>query len=152
MSKKKIIIFVILLLLTIVAAVYYFTLQKGGQEQIRAESRKVEKNNVDFAALPQKFPSNIPIEEGARLTQNYNSTTADGRFQATRAFETKASLDQNLRLYTDFLKADGWKVDGTTNNENYKMVYGSKENTALMITMDHNQANDLKTISIIYTE
>lgn len=152
MSKKKIAILIVLAVLAVAAAAYYFLGLKSQKDRQLEESRKVEKTNVDFSMAPQKFPANVPIESGARITQNYNSTSADGRFQATRAFETKVTLSENLKIYSEFLKSDGWKVDATTDEANYKMVFGAKGKSTLLISIDENKANSMKTVSITYTE
>lgn len=112
----------------------------------------VGKTNVDFSKLPERFPTNIPMESGAKLTQNYNATTPTGQFQATRTFETKQTLVANQTLYTDFLKKDGWAIKGTTDNPTYKMVMGVKGKQALLIAINEYQVTKIKTVSISFSE
>lgn len=113
---------------------------------------EVEKVNVDYSQAPEKFPADIPIEPGAQITQNYNATSPDGRFQATRTFVTEAALATNLRLYTEYLTNNGWEIKATTDNPTYKMVMGAKGNQSIQVSIDENKVTKIKTVSISYTE
>lgn len=119
----------------------------------QSENKKaIVKKDLAPEVAPERFPSNIPIENGAKITQNYNATAPDGRFQATRAFETTLTLAQNLALYKDFLVKDGWKIETSLDMENYKMILGSKANAQLQISIDNNATIGMKTVNISYTE
>lgn len=153
MNTKKFAI--ILVLAILIAAGLFFYLKKSQDsrfEKKTTQTAKVEKTNVDFSKTPERFPTNVPIENGARLTQNYNATSPGGNFQATRTFETTKALDFNLNLYTEFLKSDGWTVKATVNNPTYKMVMGTKGEQSLQVSIDENKSNKIKTVSITYTE
>lgn len=112
----------------------------------------VKTQQVPETQLPEKFPINLPLEDGAVITQNYNATAEDGRFQATRAFETKKSLVENLNLYSKYLKANGWTIDSTVDQPTYKVVSGSKGIQALQISISENAVNQARTVSISMTE
>ncbi len=112
----------------------------------------VEKTDVEISKLPEKFPSNIPLEEGAEVIQNYNSETPEGQFQATRQFETKKSLAENYALYTDFMKKNGWEIKATTDDPTYKMVMGNLLKKAIQVTIEENKINQVKIVTISYTE
>jgi hypothetical protein len=153
MNSKKLLAF--LVLATIIAGALFFVLnQKYGGVRFERDSQiaEVKKTNVDFANNPDKFPSNVPIEQDAKLTQNYNAQTPDGKFQATKTFQTEQSLSANLSLYTNFLNQDGWKVIATTDDQTYKMVTGTKGKQTLQISIDENKINKVKTVSITLTE
>lgn len=146
-------------LLVIVGVVYWFFVKpvktvpvnQASQNQIK-EKKEIVKKDVAPDVVPERFPANIPIESGAKITQNYNATAPDGRFQATRVFATSLTLAQNLKIYRDFLVKDGWKIETTLDMENYKMILGSKANAQLQVSIDNNAAIGLKTVNISYTE
>ena len=111
----------------------------------------VKTTEVNNDKLPDKFPSDIPIESGATITQNYNATTTDGRYQATRAFETKKSLAENLALYTQYLQTNGWTIKATIDQPTYKMVTASKDKQQLQISISENSTSKVVTVTISLT-
>lgn len=156
MQNKKIIV-VVVLVLFVAVAIGLFLKQKVSNklfDQSKTDEAKVKitKTHVDFSKTPEKFPENVPIESTAKLTQNYNSTTSEGHFQATRTFETQSTLEENFKLYTDFLKIDGWDIRANTDTPTYKMLLGIKGSQSLQITIDENMGSLIKTVSISYGE
>ncbi|MDQ3018340.1 MAG: hypothetical protein M3Q64_00495 [bacterium] len=158
--KKTILLIVIILIIAIIGA-YLSAIRQSRQqsgarnngENGQNETRGlVQKKEVEASQAPEKFPANVPIERDAKITQNYNATTPDGRFQATRVFETNQTLAANLKLYSDFLKNDGWQILATVDQPNFKMVMGSKGKQHLQIQIDENSVSKVKTVSINMTE
>lgn len=144
---------VVAALLCLLYVAYILSNKSKERQQVEAPQLAApEKTNVDFSELPTKFPSNVPIESGAKTTQNFEVKSPDGNFQATRGFETKLSLADNLKLYTDFLKKDGWEIKATVDNKDLKMVIGQKAEKSLQITMNENTITKIKTVTISYAE
>ncbi len=112
---------------------------------------KVDKQEVDAAKLPDRFPSSLPLEPGAMIIQNYNATAANGMYQATRAFVTSKTLAENFRVYGDYLKKDGWTMVNTVNQENFKVLSAAKGKESLQVTMNEYSSNHRKTVEISYT-
>jgi hypothetical protein len=110
------------------------------------------KSDVAFTKLPQKFPVDIPLEAGALVTQNYNATTPDGQFQATRMFVTKKTLDENLTLYKAYFAKGGWEVQSTVDQPTIKMLYGVKGKMRLQFETAEVPATKQRTVTISYTE
>ena len=69
---------------------------------------KAQVTSYPPTTLPDKFPSDIPIEPNAVVTQNFSTVNADGNYQATREF-ISAKLD-NFTYYQSALKASGWNI------------------------------------------
>lgn len=113
---------------------------------------QVNKTEVSTEKLPEKFPTDIPLESGANIINNYNATTPDGRFQATRTFQTSKSLSDNLAIYSKYLTDHKWVVKTVSGSESAKMVSGSKDNQRLQITLSENSESHIKTVAISYTE
>lgn len=124
-------------------------INKGNSTQ---KELNVVKKDLAFNKNPEQFPTNIPIEEGAEITQNYNATTADGRLQATRAFITNKSLADNLKIYQDYFKTNDWKVIATVDQDVYKMILGSKDNTQIQVSVNENSISKVKTVDISMTK
>lgn len=112
----------------------------------------VQKTEVDKSKLPASFPSDIPLEAGATITQNYNAKSDSGGFQATRSFETKKTLAENLTLYQNFLKGTTWKINNTIDQPAYKVIFASQTNKNLQISMSENPNTKVRTVNISYTE
>lgn len=155
--NKRIVYLVVLLVVLIIAAVYFFkqtdqTAEVSPEKQETEKATEIKKTDVDVNKNPEKFPADIPIEQGAAILQNYNATAPDGRFQATRVFETKDTLAANLTIYRNYLTKSGYEVKSTVDQPNYKMVFGTKGNASLQISIDQNSVSNIKTVSISYTE
>lgn len=113
---------------------------------------EVKVMNVDFSQNPSNFPTNIPIEEGAKIVQNYNATTPTGLFSATRVFETNKSLADNYQLYKQFMESNGWEITSSVDQTNFKMLFSRKKGEELRVTMSTNSKYETKTVNITYTE
>lgn len=152
MNKIKLLIILIIITLIAIGAYVWLNKQNKSVKVPAQQSAHVKKVNVDFSKSPEKFPSNIPMEADARITQNYNATGLNGTFQATRTFETAQSLASNLDLYKNFFTKEGWTVKATTDEPTFKMIMGVKDNQTLQVLIDENKVNKIKTVSITYTE
>lgn len=155
MQKNQKILIGLVIVLLVLAGILYLAKNKlgnkGGSDRSN-QPASVNKVNVDFSKDPENFPSSIPIEAGAQVTQNYNAAAPSGQYQATKTFVTKASLAENLSLYTNYLKSNGWTVEGTVDESNYKSVAGKKDNEKIQVNIDENKTSKVKTVSIIYTK
>lgn len=150
--------FIKLLLAIVAVLILAFVLYKfvGNNRQSSElktpETAVVKKMDVDFSKLPEKFPTNIPIESGAKITQNYNATTPEGEFQATRSFVTTKTLAENIKIYSNILDKDGWKSKVVVDDPNFKMISGSKDKKQITISVDDNKTTNIKTVTISYIE
>ncbi len=155
-SIKKVLVVLIMIvaLAAAVTVVMTFFMKKDKAENPRSEEvrQEITKTEVEANKDPEKFPTGIPIESGAKITQNYNATAADGRFQATKVFETNRTLAQNLTTYQEYMRSNGWEIQSTVDEENYKMVFGTKEGETLQVSIDNNLAQNIKSVNISYTE
>lgn len=158
MPKKKILlIFLAVLVIAVVAALIQRKLTKDNrtddnQGTYNLEEEIVTKTDVANDKLPDKLPSDLPIEQGAVLQQNYNAESRDGRFQATRVYETELTLTQVYNSYQQYLNQNDWEVKSTVNETGYKMLFATKDNGQLQVSIDQNSQSGVKTVSISYTE
>ncbi len=148
-SKKIIWVFAIIAIAAVLVAVIAGMMaKKKVSTSVKSEEVKVNQKEVDQTKLPDKFPSEIPLEQGAKITQNYNATGSDGRFQATRAFVTAKTLDANYKIYTDFFKNNGWQLETGVNQTEVKVINASKDKLHAQVTLNYNVTTQLKTVDI----
>ncbi len=152
LSKKSLSIIAVIVLVLLIIILVIKSQDRGSTVQTNNSAPVISKSKVPDSQLPSKFPADLPIEVGAVVIDNYNATTPDGRFQATRSFETSESLAANLKLYTNYLKTEGWTIQATVDKLTYKMVVGKKENQQLQISIDQNASSKTKTVTISLTE
>ncbi len=145
--RNVVLAIVVVLALVFFAGFYYFKLMGPRVPPIR-----VEKREIDATKLPESFPKDIPIEQGATVTQNYNAISAGGRFQATRVFETTKSLDANIKIYQDYFKANKWTINAFVDQENYKMILATKDNFQIQVSINHNIISGINTVDISFTK
>lgn len=65
---------------------------------------------VDESKLPERFPAEIPLEKGAKVTLNYNAVNLADQFQSSREFISKYSEEENFKFYKTELKKLGWEI------------------------------------------
>ncbi len=108
----------------------------------------VTKKQVETAKLPSGLPSDVPIEAGAKILQNYTATTSDGKIQATRIFETSKSLDDNAKVYTDYLVKNNWKITTKTTIERLRSIAAVKGDLYININIGENSVTKVRTVDI----
>ena len=127
-NKISIIVIVIVILAVVFAAVLWVTKGNVSPRLANPSASSTPKSAAPAAApvvvpvvttpvpqgaLPQQFPSDIPLEAGAQITLNYNAINAAGNFQASREFISKKTVAENYALYQTVLKDNGWNITGT---------------------------------------
>lgn len=67
---------------------------------------------IAFDQLPEGFPKDIPLEKGAEILQNYSFYNSDvpSKKQATREFISSNNLNQNLKIYQQYLQKNDWSI------------------------------------------
>lgn len=120
MPDKKllnIIIGVVILIALIVLVWWYAFPSKPASKGPVKPVNKIE--NVKPAELPKGFPADLPLEAGAKILNNYNATSPDGkRMQATRSFESAKTASANFDLYKTYLTKNKWTILGEVNDPN----------------------------------
>lgn len=149
--KKWIWVIAIAVVVVVVFAIAYPRMQGGNTTTVLPKHQGIEKKDVDTSKLPEKFPGDIPLEEGAKVVQNYNATAPDGTIQATRMFETAKTLDENFKLYKDFFTKNGWTIVSSLDQENIKAIGATKDKTQAQLTFALNSTTKVKTVEISVT-
>jgi hypothetical protein len=150
MNKNLLRILVVVGLGALIAAGFYFyNLKKHPRQQQQQFS--VDKKVLAASQLPKGFPSNLPVEAGSTILQNYEATANDGRLQSTRVMTTKKTLAQAVKIYSDFYSKLGWDIVPTTNpDDNTVEALLRKGNDTALIVAKNN--GDQKTVEITLTQ
>ena len=142
--KREITIgFSVLIVVSLVLFFYFNPVKPGdngsGLSTVATTSIVYESGRIDFGAeKPSDFPTNIPVEQGAKMTQSYSLDYA-GQKQLTIFFPSTKTIKQNYTLYADFLKNDGWVISNKYESTNISALYGKKENNDINITITKEQ-------------
>lgn len=119
--------------------------QKGSANQPKFS---VAKKEVAKEQAPSGFPADIPIEAGAKIVQNYQADTTDGRHQATRVFESAKTVKQNYQLYLDWLTKNGWEVKTKSAADIVASIYAVKSGSQLTATISKNTVTGVVTVGL----
>ncbi len=114
MSRKTI---VVISVLALVAgfAVWYWFFARGSDQAITTDFREGEKTSVEISTvpsdrLPERFPTDIPLEPNAEVNLNFNAVNLDGKFQSSREFVSAKSAEENFIFYQAALKNNNWQI------------------------------------------
>lgn len=117
------------------------TTNNGQQKTVQTEPTV---KAVEITQLPEMFPADFPIEAGAEVVSNYNAQ-ANGVNQATRQFNSKKTLAQNIKIYMDYFQNSDWTLLGASKQkEVFAVVAENKDKKKLQITI-----NSIKSGSVI---
>ncbi len=163
MPSSKIKLLGILVIAVLIALGLWFSLQKlkttvrnpvGKSDKEKKEHKNlvaVTQKDVDASRLPDGMPQDIPLEVGAKVLQNYNATTPDGRFQANRMFQTKLGLQENREIYVNYFKSKGWKISAEVSRPTNVVISAVKgAGEFITVTVDENAIAKIRTVDIVY--
>src|ERR1700733_646975 len=110
---------------------------------------KVNKIALAPSQVPQQFPPELlPLEQGATLTENFNASTADGRFQATRAYQTQQSLPEVITAYQSVLTKNSWVIQSTLDQPTLEVLIANKGSLQVLIAANQNTNTGLDTVTV----
>lgn len=142
MKQKTIITVVILVLAVVATTVVYLNNQKAKKNANSKPGVKQTKSfqplpvtDVTPSKLPDRFPTDIPLEQGAQIIYNFNGTNAAGMYQSTRQFESQKTIDQNYTLYQDALKKSGYTITQVIEDMAHfqKIIFATKGDNSVAI-------------------
>ncbi|OHA79799.1 MAG: hypothetical protein A2V96_02070 [Candidatus Yonathbacteria bacterium RBG_16_43_6] len=131
-----------------VGGYFYYTQFVQKELQISDEPKKTEYGTV----APQDFPQDFLSEVNTPLEQSYVLEYPNQK-QQTIVFETARSLEENQRIYTEYLQNNGWAITANSFDEKYVSFYASKEGAELNIVVffDESVAKNKVSISVLNT-
>jgi hypothetical protein len=99
--------------------------------------------------VPQQFPPELlPLEQGATLTENFNASTDDGRFQATRAYQTQQSLPEVIKAYQSLLAKNAWAIQSTLDQPTLEVLIANKGDLQVLIAANQNTNTGVDTVTV----
>lgn len=138
----------LIILTTLMVAVVLCATIKVGREYISESTEtltqdmdttgksSLEPERIDFGTdLPTGFPGDLPIEEGATLTQSYSLDYPEQR-QLSIVFSSVETVEKNYDFYRDILARRGWNVVVTHEDKNASLLQGAKEESNIIISID----------------
>jgi flagellar basal body-associated protein FliL len=153
---KKILVGLIIIVAVAAAGTLIASLFMKSDTSDNANNTNVNKllNKVDVPmdVLPSKFPTDLPVEEGATIKENSQSKTQNGTESVTRTFESTKTLATNFTTYSNYMKNNGWEVQNQINDADYKMISAQKGGQLMQVTMNIDQFTKKNVITITVTD
>ncbi|TSD02174.1 MAG: hypothetical protein Athens071424_177 [Parcubacteria group bacterium Athens0714_24] len=150
-AQIKMLIMAVLIMAMVAGLWVYQTKIKKPQAQ-QPQKPQITINQVPVDKAPEKFPDDIPIEAGARILQNYNASSPDGRFQATRVFESAQTLDENLAIYKNYFTKNGWTITNEIKDQpNIRYISAAKDKTRAQATIRENATTKIVSVDVSVT-
>ncbi len=155
-SSKLVWVVALVIVVAAAALVFLFLARRNVQAPVTqmppAPKLKVDKKDLAANQVPDKFPQELlALEQSAKLTQNYNASAADGRFQATRAYETTKSLADAIKVYRDFFTKNGWAIQDSLDQDKLKVIIAIKDNNQVLVVADENATTKVHTVVVTAT-
>ena len=142
-SRKKFYWLIALLVVLLAGAAGFklaqkFSVGKPSGQPLVSQHDNVQKQEIPKDVLPTRFPADFPVEKDAVVEQNYSSVSDKGNFQATRSYKSTQSLNENEKIFTEYLKKNSWTVSATKKTSNLFVISAVKEYSQLIITVNSN--------------
>ncbi|MHA1868415.1 MAG: hypothetical protein ACTSXD_10270 [Candidatus Heimdallarchaeaceae archaeon] len=144
-----ILIFLVVLLSALI--VFYFFFKKGEISEIRSTKEKtissvfstppVVVHKINKNTLPDDIPSDIPLEKDALILENKIISLPDqpGTIQYTRKFISKKTLEENYKIYRNFIDRNDWDLISSVKKKYLISLSAMKsKNKQLLITISKN--------------
>lgn len=112
------------------------------KNKIVTDTTTQEPVKTDFGtSAPADFPTDIPIEKGAKVEQSYGLNYA-GQKQLTIVFLSNKTVKENYILYSNFLEKQNWIISNKYESAKISSLYGVKENNDINVTISESVATD----------
>jgi hypothetical protein len=138
----SLIVIVFILLFGVILFMY-----SGGrlkQEEVPTTQYTEENVVVDHTSLsgadklPSGFPQEIPVDKDAEFTQSYKASYPDHRVvQYTVEYKSSSSVEEQITIYSDFFKKNGYESTLTSENETVKAYYATKNNDDISLVVSN---------------
>lgn len=119
--------------------------------QSQPEVPKVATKEVAKDQLPDAWPTDIPMEAGAKVTVNYQKTLDDGSVQLVQAFTSAKTVADNGKIYTDYFASAGFKLAGQIDQPTFKSYAATKGNEQLQVLIQQDAKTKVVTVNITVT-
>ncbi len=140
MPNQKKIFFIALAAAVIVLAVWIILSLPAGKNGQKEENIVTPQITQTLeGALPEGFPTDIPLNGKTAITQSYSATYPNSTAkQATISFTSSKSSKDNFAFYKKWASDNEWQIINQTDQDAIKSLYLKKDNSDinLVITPD----------------
>ena len=136
-DNKKTLLLIFLLAIAVWAGWNGYNYYKGGKTS---------------KAVPENFPKEIPIEKGANISNAFSQSTDENNSYALVEFDSKKSLDDSFKIYSDFLAENGWDITESLNEPSVKSLRAVKGSDSIYISIYFNEATNGNAVAINFTD
>lgn len=146
-DKTTKIIGIAVIVAIIIFGIFWFSTFKINRQISDPGSTSANKiENFQTGQAPRFFPTQIPIETGAKITESYNATSTDGRVQATIVFESSKSVSANFKLYNDYISKNGWEVLAKDSSKTDIQIIVARNSTGVLSATIHKSDSSSRSI------
>lgn len=107
-KAPNIIIGLVIIAALVFGIVYYSFRSVPKKPTVQKPVNKLE--NVKTTALPKGMPSDLPLESGAKILNNFNATAPNGQVQGTRTYLSAKAMQTNYDIYRTYLTSHKWTI------------------------------------------
>lgn len=150
--KKALVGVVILAVVAFVAALIISYINKNNSKDDQSAAEIGTKLDVPKDQLPEALPANLPQEENTTVVDNYTVPLENGREEGARLYVTNKTVDENVTIYNDFLKSDGWSEISNKSFDNLKIITGSKGEERILVNISQTEDGQTSTVSVYVTK
>ncbi len=104
----------------------------GEDVHVSARDGQIEGRFGKNAELPEGFPDDVPIPEGATIVGAMTSKEP-GAEGTMVSIQSDGSTDALLKAFRTDMDANGWSVDQEMNMMGQRMLHASKDGRSLMV-------------------
>ncbi len=108
--------------------------------------------SVGDSKLPEGFPTDVPLYDGAKVVSSSKSSTKIGNTFYMAVLSTSDDVDTVNAYYKSALEDAGWKEESTYNSSMGSTVTSKKGNTSLTVYMYQDKAEKTTAISLTVSE
>lgn len=99
--------------------------------------------------VPEAIPSDIPLPTNALVIDNFTKNNSDGSRKSQRSFETNLSIEENVRIYSNYMRSNSWIMgEQPISQSGISIITGTKDNQNLTIVISENKTNNTKVVVI----
>ncbi|MBL8030206.1 MAG: hypothetical protein JNN11_03085 [Candidatus Doudnabacteria bacterium] len=163
--NKKVSVIVVLSLVAL-AVLGLWAMKKDSKTQTEQPSQQTAQTNeegpknvlpfketdVPAQTLPEGFVVGFPLEANAVVLNNTSANTAVG-LQSSRMFVSKKSVEENYKIYSDYLTKNKWKVLASVNDTSLKSISAeSPKRERLDLAISKNSVSGQVQVDIVFTQ
>ncbi len=112
------------------------------------QTAEQQPTKTDFDnALPDGFPSDIPVEQGVVFSQSYQLDYS-GQKQLAVVFQSAKTIEENRSLYDDFFIKNGWVISNRYDSDGISAFYAAKGNVELNVVVSGADAPKKSQVSL----